>query len=53
MFLLVGFGVLRGSIYVVAMTLLSALLFEIAVIFVYGLVSKNMPVIKLVSLSHK
>ena len=50
MFLLVGFGVLRGSIYVVAMTLLSALLFEIAVIFVYGLVSKSMPIIKLVSL---
>lgn len=44
-YLFIGSGV-----YVIFITLLSCLLFEIASIFMYGLFSKKMPVMKLVLL---
>lgn len=51
MFACAAFVVLRGSFYVVAMTVLACCVFELLCIFLFSLLGKGMAIIKLVRIS--
>ena len=48
LFTWIGYAFLGGGVYVIGVTLLSSLLFEVVSVFLYGLLSKRLLVMKLV-----
>ena len=43
-----AFSILRGGFYVLSLTILVCCIFEIVAIFLWGLLAKNMSIVKLV-----
>lgn len=48
MFTVSAYSLLRGSFYVIAITVLTCCVFEIATVFIWGLLAKNISFVRIV-----